>query len=100
MLAALGGDNPRPIHERRLMAYMLAMATGQVGHPVPLFVEMKSNNGLIHDAWRGSPDGACDLPLFKRLFWTLRGREVCPSPLAVRVETPEKYHLPIEVAKF
>jgi hypothetical protein len=32
------------------MPHMLPMAAGQVGHPIAVFVEMISNNGLIHDA--------------------------------------------------
>jgi hypothetical protein len=48
----LAGDDPRSIHEWRLMPYMLPMAASQIGYPVALFVEMKPNNGLIHDTQR------------------------------------------------
>lgn len=49
MLApAFAGDNPRSIHERRLMPHMLPMAAGQIGHPVAMFIQMISNNGLVH----------------------------------------------------
>ena len=50
--AAFSCDDPRAIHERRLMPYMLPMAAGQIGHPVALFVEMIPNNDLIHDNQR------------------------------------------------
>ena len=50
LVTALGGDGPRAIHERRLMADMLPMTAGQIGHPITLFIEMIPDNGLIHNA--------------------------------------------------
>jgi hypothetical protein len=41
-------QNPGPIRHRRLMAYVLAMAALEVGHPIAKFVQMKSDNGLLH----------------------------------------------------
>lgn len=52
LVAALGGDDPGAIHERRLMAHMLPMAACQLGHPITMFVEMVSDNGLIHATQR------------------------------------------------
>ena len=49
LVTALGGDGPRAIHERRLMPHMLPMTAGQIGYPVPLFVLMIPDDGLIHD---------------------------------------------------
>lgn len=46
--AAFFGQHPGSIGERRLMADMLAMAAGQVGHPVPLLVLMKAGDRLLH----------------------------------------------------
>jgi hypothetical protein len=41
-------QHPGPIRHRWLVAYMLAMATLEVGHPITVFVQMKSDNGLLH----------------------------------------------------
>jgi hypothetical protein len=41
-------QDPGPIRHRWLVAYMLAMATLEVGHPITVFVQMKSDNGLLH----------------------------------------------------
>lgn len=49
LAAALAGNDPRPIHKRWLMSHMLAMAAGQIGHPVSLFILMIADNGLVHD---------------------------------------------------
>lgn len=49
LAAALAGDNPRPIHERWLMPHMLSMTASQISHPVAMFIEMISDNGLLHD---------------------------------------------------
>ena len=51
LVAALSSDDPWAIHKRGLMPHVLPMAAGQIGHPVAVFVEMKSDNGLVH----GSP---------------------------------------------
>lgn len=39
---------PGPARHRRLMAHMLPMAAGQVGHPILIFVEMIPHDRLIH----------------------------------------------------
>jgi hypothetical protein len=49
LAAALAGDDPRPIHKRWLMPHMLSMTAGQISHPVSMFIEMISDNGLVHD---------------------------------------------------
>lgn len=66
LVSPLGGHDPRPIHKRRLMPHMLSMATGQIRHPVVLFILMIADNGLVHNV-RG---GIClvigpSLPLVK-----------------------------------
>ena len=40
--------HPGPTYERRLMADMLCMATGQISHPVAVLVLMKPDNRLLH----------------------------------------------------
>ena len=74
LLAPLRRHDPRAIHKRRLMPHVLAMAAGQIGHPVAKFIEMIADNRLIHDR---VPMGsvllstACTcLPFFKRQFRT------------------------------
>ena len=49
LVSPLGSHDPQPIHKRWLMPHMLPMAAGQIGHPIPVFVEMVSENGLVHD---------------------------------------------------
>ncbi len=49
LLAAFGGHDPRTAEKRRLMPHMLAMAAGQIGHPVPFFIEMVTDDDLVHD---------------------------------------------------
>jgi hypothetical protein len=41
-------QDPGPIRHRRLVAHVLTMATLQIGHPITIFVQMKSDNGLMH----------------------------------------------------
>jgi hypothetical protein len=43
------GEYPWAACERRLMAHMLPVTTGQVSHPIALFILMKPNNRLFHD---------------------------------------------------
>lgn len=101
LAAALAGDNPRPIHKRWLMPHMLAMAAGQIGHPVALFILMIADNGLVHDVLERRLFAInLNLPFLKRHLWTLRSGEIGPPFLAVHVETPQKHDLPIEMAKF
>jgi hypothetical protein len=47
-LATFSAQHPRPISPRRIMAYMLKMATCQFGHPVTGIIHMKTGNRLIH----------------------------------------------------
>jgi hypothetical protein len=48
LLPPVLSENPRPAHKRRLMAHVLAMSAGQIGHPVAVFVLMKTDDGLMH----------------------------------------------------
>jgi hypothetical protein len=49
MLApAFLSQDPGPIRHRRLVPHMLTMAALEVGHPIAKFVQMKSDNGLLH----------------------------------------------------
>ena len=41
-------QNPGPIRHRRLVTHMLTMATLKIGHPITIFIQMISNNGLMH----------------------------------------------------
>ena len=41
-------QDPGPIRHRWLVAHMLPMAASQVGYPIAIFIQMKSNNGLMH----------------------------------------------------
>lgn len=44
---ALGAGHPRSYLPGRVMTHMLGMATFQVGHPVVVFVLMKTDNRLF-----------------------------------------------------
>lgn len=46
--ATLVGHNPRAAEKRRLMSDMLAVSAGQIGDPVPFFILMIADDGLIH----------------------------------------------------
>jgi hypothetical protein len=46
--ASCRGEDPRSLYPRRLVPYMLRVATGQVRYPVPNVVLMKTHNGLLH----------------------------------------------------
>ena len=41
-------QNPGPIRHRRLMAYVLTMSALEIGHPIAKFIQVISNNGLLH----------------------------------------------------
>ena len=41
-------QDPKPIRHRGLVAHMLTMAALKIGHPITIFIEMISNNGLMH----------------------------------------------------
>ena len=47
---SLLGQDPRPARHRRLMAHMLPMAAGEVGHPILVLVEVIPHDRLIHVA--------------------------------------------------
>jgi hypothetical protein len=42
------GEYPRAIDEGGLMPYVLPMTTGQIGHPIAVFVLVISNDRLLH----------------------------------------------------
>jgi hypothetical protein len=48
LLASSHGEHPRAIDEGGLMPYVLPMTTGQIGHPIALFVLVISNDRLLH----------------------------------------------------
>lgn len=97
LVAPLGANDPRPIHEWWLMSHMLSMATGQICHPVSFFIEMIADNRLVHDRGTRVPSV---LPFLKWQFRTFGGRKIDPSLFLVLVETAEKHHLSIEMPKF
>ena len=39
-------QDPGPIRHRWLVPHVLTMATLKIGHPITIFVQMKSNDGL------------------------------------------------------
>jgi hypothetical protein len=41
-------QDPGPIRHRWLMTYVLTMAALEVGHPIAKFIQMITNNGLLH----------------------------------------------------
>ena len=41
-------QDPWPIRHRRLVTHMLTMATLKISHPITIFVQMKSDNGMMH----------------------------------------------------
>ena len=41
-------QDPWPICHRRLVTDMLAMAAVQIGYPIAIFIQMITNNGLLH----------------------------------------------------
>jgi hypothetical protein len=43
-------QNPGAIRHRRLVAHMLTMAALEVGHPIAKFIQMITNNALLHGA--------------------------------------------------
>ena len=48
LLAPCDGEYPRAIDEGRLMPYVLSMATGQISHPIAVFVLVIPNDRLLH----------------------------------------------------
>ena len=48
LLTSSHGEHPRAIDEGGLMPYVLPMTTGQIGHPIALFVLVISNDRLLH----------------------------------------------------
>jgi hypothetical protein len=41
-------QHPGPAKEWRLMPHMLSMTTGQISHPIALFILMITDNRLLH----------------------------------------------------
>lgn len=41
-------QNPGPIRHWWLVAHMLTMSALEIGHPIAKFVQVISNNGLLH----------------------------------------------------
>lgn len=59
---ALLADDPGPAGPRRVVTHVLAVAAGQVSHPVGRFVKMESDDGLKHGGIysdRAGPAGDC-----------------------------------------
>jgi hypothetical protein len=48
LLTSSNGEYPRAIDEGGLMPYVLPMTTGQIGHPIAVFVLVISNDRLLH----------------------------------------------------
>jgi hypothetical protein len=49
-IPTLFGKDPWTAGERRLMAHVLSVTTGQVSHPIALLILMKPDNRLFHDS--------------------------------------------------
>lgn len=85
------------------MPHMLSMPTSQIGHPVALFILMITDNGLVHERATmlvvSSSIIRVSLPFLERQLRAFGSREVDPPFVSVLVETTEKHHLPVEVAK-
>jgi len=78
--AAIFSEHPWTIAHRRLVADMLSMTAGQIGHPIALFVLVVSNDRLLH-----GDKGSCS----ERRKWPLRthlGREECPVTRYISIE--------------
>ena len=41
-------QDPRPIRHRGLVTHVLTMAALKISHPIAIFIEVISNNGLMH----------------------------------------------------
>ncbi len=93
--------DPRTAKNRWVVPDMLAMSAGQIRHPMSFFILMVAHDRLIHARL---PFGSCEsmtlLTLLKRQFRTIGGRQIHPSLFLVAVETPEKDHVPVQMAKF
>ena len=50
LLSPLPAEDPRPAHKRRLMTHVLPVSTGQIGDPVAVFILMKTDDRLMHQA--------------------------------------------------
>ena len=48
-LSAFVADDPRSIDEWRAMARVLAVAAVEIGHPVALFIAVKTQDRALHD---------------------------------------------------
>ena len=57
LLAADDRQNPRPAGHWRLMTNMLAVAAGQVGHPISVLILVVSGDRLFHESI--VHDGGC-----------------------------------------
>lgn len=47
-VSAARRHDPRAAHERRLVPHVLAVAAGEISHPIAMLVLMKADNGLLH----------------------------------------------------
>jgi hypothetical protein len=43
-------QDPGAIRHRWLVAHVLTMAAFQISHPIAIFIQMITNNGLLHGA--------------------------------------------------
>src|SRR5690606_28367044 len=64
--ATLLGHHPGPILPRRGMPYMLAMSAGQLCNPMLFFIQMKTDNCLLH----GKPPFELNLPQYLSKIYT------------------------------
>ena len=48
LFPALGRHDPGTAEKRRMVPDMLAVSTGQIGHPMSFFILMIAHDGLIH----------------------------------------------------
>ena len=48
LIPAFLSENPGPIRHRRLVAHMLTMTALKIRHPITKFIQVISNNRLMH----------------------------------------------------
>jgi hypothetical protein len=82
LVTASLSQHPGPVSHRWLMTDVLPVATGKVGHPIAMLVQMISNNPLVHvkrlaDQW--SRPSVRRLQSLKGLFGPLIGWKKTPA---------------------
>ena len=87
------GQNPRPVGQRRLMPDMLSMAAGQVGHPIPILIDVKAYDRLLHRQ-------TVPLQRLKGPFRPLLRRGKCPTARVLAIKGAEISQTRLDRSKF